>query len=96
MEFVVNDNHKKMIINREVKPIKVNCHIDDKLLRINLYSGCILLNSIDGFSLASKDLYDIYYDKSSDLFVIDDIETNNISCAFSTIYKASLNEVKHR
>lgn len=96
MEFVVNDSHKKMIINRDIRPTKVDCHIGDNNIHIDLYSGCVSLNSIEEITVDNRDKYDIYYDKSSDLFVFNDIETDNVSCVFSSIYKANLDEVKRR
>lgn len=96
MEFYINNGHKKMIINEESNPVKINCHINDSTIKINLYSGCLDLNYIDNLPIIDKDLYDIDYDVKNDLYVMDGVETDNISCLFRGIYESKIESVKRR
>ena len=96
MKFFINNGHKKIIINEESTPIHVNCHINDTTIKINLYSGSFYLNSFDDLPIVNKDLYDINYDVKNDLYVMDGVETDNISCLLSGIYECKIENVKHR
>ncbi|MDO4996649.1 MAG: hypothetical protein Q4E69_05670 [Bacilli bacterium] len=96
MKFFINNGHKKIIINEESTPIHVNCHINDTTIKINLYSGSLDLNSFDDLPIVNKDLYDINYDVKNDLYVMDGVETDNISCLLSGIYECKIEDVKHR
>ena len=78
MEIFLNNGHKKMVINKELNPVKVHCHVNDKTININLYSGCLDLNSLEELLIEEKDSYDVEYDLNNDLFVMDGLETDNI------------------
>lgn len=96
MEIFLNNGHKKMVINNELNPVKVRCHVNDKIININLYSGCLDLNSLEELPIEEKDSYDVEYDLNNDLFVMDGLETDNISCLFKDMYESKTEGVKHR
>ena len=96
MEIFLNNGHKKMVINKELNPVKVHCHVNDKIININLYSGCLDLNSLEELPIEEKDSYDVEYDLNNDLFVMDGLETDNISCLFKDMYESKMEGLKHR
>lgn len=96
MEIYINNGHKKMIITEELNPVKVNCHVKNNTININLYSGCLDFNSIDNLPIVDKELYDIDCDVNSGLYVMDEVETDNISSLFSNIYESKIDNGKCR
>lgn len=96
MEFVVNDSHKKIVISNEIKPCKVNFHINDSIIKINVYSGCKNITNKDNFPIANKDLYDIDYDVDNGLYIIDDIEVDSFPTILKSISNVCLEDVKYR
>lgn len=96
MKLFINNGHKKIIISEESTPVQVNCHINDTTIKINLYSGSLEFNSYDDLPIVHHELYDINYDGNNDLYVMDGVETDNISYLLSGIYESRMEDVKHR
>lgn len=96
MEFVVNNSHKKIFINKEATPRKVNVQIKDSVIKIDVYSGCKSITNIDNFPIADKQLYEVEYDMVNNLYVMDDVEVDSFSAILNSVSNVSDNVIKYR
>ena len=96
MKFLINDSHKRMVIDNQAESSRVNVHINDSIIKVDVYSGCSMFIHDNNLPIVNRNLYDVYYDLNTKSYSVDEVNTSDITALFGSISNIKIDSIKQR